>query len=270
MRQSIKYSLLIVSLLITSQFLGQGRVDGFIKGKGDLDLVLGGSFEINKKYFAGTTKINLTRDIRLASVFVAYGITNKLEVNFSLPYVNVNGAVKGIQDPAIFFKYKYFERKGGVLKTDFILAAGFSSNITKYQTEGGSALGQQAKVIDIRPVFQIYLPKSLFFTIQTGYSYKFSPVPNSVPLAVKFGIAKAKLYIDVWYEYQYSFGGLDYRGTPVPSTFRELGVDYHKIGGTIYKPIGERLGAFLGASYVLLGRNVSQGFGINLGVVFKF
>ena len=101
--------ILTILFLITLLFsYGQGRVDGFFKGKGNLDFVIGGGFENNRNYFAGTNKIALGRDIVIANTFIAYGITNRLDVNFSLPFISVNGNTSGFQDASLFFKYKLF------------------------------------------------------------------------------------------------------------------------------------------------------------------
>ena len=270
---------LIISLLFVLPVLfsyGQGRVDGFFKGKGNLDFVVSGGYENNKNYFAGKNKIALGREIVIANTFIAYGITDRLDVNFSLPYIMVNTNTKGLQDASLFLKYKLFRinkerfaRCPSWLNGDMAIAGGVSSNFTDYQTEGGNAIGQQAKTIDLRPVLQMYFPQGVFATLQAGYTYKINPVPNSLSPAIKVGVANSKLYADVWYEYQYSFGGLDYQGTPSPSSFRELGVNFHKIGTTVYAPIKNKFGIFAGASYIISGRNTSQGLGVNAGIVLK-
>ena len=265
-------------ILIMFNSFGQGRVDGFFKGQGNLDVVFSGGYENNRSYFAGTNKITLGRKIVIANVYLAFGITDRLDVNFSLPYISVNKNTKGFQDASLFFKYKLWSINNARRLFHYLpagynatlsVAGGVSSNFTDYQTEGGSALGQQAKTIDLRPVLQIPLPKGMFATLQAGYTYKFDPVPNSFSPAIKIGVAGSKIYADVWYEYQHSFGGLDYQGTPVPSSFQELGVNFHKIGGTLYTPIKQRFGVFLGATYILTGRNTSQGLGLNAGIVLK-
>jgi len=262
----MKYVLFLI--LLNSYFHGysQGRVDGFYKGKGNFDAVLSGGYEHNPYYFAGRNKITLTRDIYILNTFLAYGITDKFDVNFSLPYINVNNNEKSLQDLSLTLKHLIFKLPS---KTSISGSLGFSSNLTNYQTGGGSAIGQQAKVIDGRIVIHQPLKNSIFLTAQTGYSYKFNPTPSALPFAIKLGIAHAKFYADVWYEYQYSFGGLDYKGTPAPMSFKELGVDYHKIGATFYKQIKKKLGVVIGGSYVFLGRNSVQGFGINAGIVYK-
>lgn len=276
--------IVIVMIMTSVLAYGQGRVDGFFKGKGNLDIAIGTNFEANPKYYAGTNLINLQRNILSANAFFAYGITNKLDVNVSIPYVNVNGVEGGIQDPAIFFKYQLFSfgayhvetglnQDGLRMRSEprvFVsIAGGFSSNITDYQTGGGSALGQQAKTIDIRPVIHIKLDPSAFITLQGGYNYKFDPVPHAIPFAAKIGVAKANWYADLWYDGQYGIGGFDYQGAIKPPSFRQLGVSYHKVGGTFYKPINHQLGWYGGLAYVLAGRNISKGVAANVGVVYK-
>jgi len=267
-------NLLGVVLIVTTSFSAftQGRVDGFLKGKGNLDIAVGTNVELNERFYAGNNLIDLSRTIVSANTFFAYGIANNLDVNVSIPFVSVNVVENNLQDVALFLKYQFTQLKladGKKGKINFLIAGGFSSNITNYETEGGSAIGQQAKVLDIRPVIHYQTNSGFFTTLQGGYNYKFDPVPDAAVFAAKIGLAKANWYADLWYDGQIGRGGLDYLGIPAPASFRELGVDYHKIGGTFYKPVKERLGIYGGASYVLDGRNISKGIGFSLGLVFK-
>ncbi len=258
--------LMILIGLVSINGFSQGRVDGFFKGKGNLDFVLGGGYESNTNYFAGRDKVVLQRNVTLYNSFLAYGITDQLDINMSLPYVDVNDVEKDFQDYSVFLKYKVVDKNGWTIS----LVSGFSSNVIDYQTEGGNAIGQQAKTVDGRLVVHYFASNGMFFTTQGGYSYRNNPVPHSVPLTLKVGLAKSKYYFDVWYDFQHGIDGFDYRGDPRPPTFRALGVSYHKIGGTFYKPLFKHLGAYVGTSYVLTGRNVSQGIGVNAGIVLKY
>ncbi|NQY09715.1 MAG: hypothetical protein HRT71_09405 [Flavobacteriales bacterium] len=113
------------------------------------------------------------------------------------------------------------------------LAAGFSGNLINYNTEGLNAIGQQAKVIDVRPLVHYFANNGWFATGQVAYNYKFDPVPTAANASIKLDKAAAKYYFYYWYDYQLSFGGLDYRGIPAPTTFRELGVDCTKLAQLI-------------------------------------
>ncbi len=247
---------------------GQSPVDGFFKGKGHYEAVVGGGFSLNGNFYAGTDKVALTRKGIYTNLFLAAGVTGRLDVYANIPYVAVNGE-GDLQDGSIYIKYKILEKPLSSGSFSISLAAGYSTNLTDYQTEGGDAIGQQAQVLDIRPVLHYARNSGWFYTLQGGYQSKGAPVPNSMAIGAKVGKAGEKNYFDIWYDFQNAFGGLDYRGTPAPSTFRELGVSYQRVGATYYRPLLPWLGAFVGTSYAITGRNVGQGPGMSAGVVFK-
>jgi hypothetical protein len=267
-RYTVKNTFCILFTLLTLHSFSQGRVDGFYKGKGNTDIVLGGGAEFSSIYFAGRDKLNLARTIYNANIFVAIGLFDNLDVYLAAPYVVINSE-QSVQDGSVFLKLKAWNKAFDKGNLTISLAAGVSSNLADYQTEGASAIGQEAKVIDIRPVVHYFSKNGWFCTTQAAYNYKSDPTPAAFAASLKVGKATGKHYFDFWYDHQTSFGGLDYRGTPRPSTFRELGVDFHKVGATYYRPLFDRLGFFLGTSYVVTGRNVSQGIGVNLGFVLK-
>lgn len=79
------------------------------------------------------------------------------------------------------------------------------------------------------------------------------------------------MYYDLWFDFQNAMGGKDYRGTGAlaPTTFRELGFSYRRIGGVIYKQAKDNLGYFLSAYRTLGGRNTFLSNMISVGVVLK-
>lgn len=259
---------LILFSLILSNVIGQNKIDGFYKGQSNMDFVLGGGIEGSANYFAGTDLVGIGRLISNVNFFYSAGVTDWFDVNLSVPFVMISSEF-GLQDASLYLKFRMFEKEMEKGKLSVTIAPGFSRYLTNYQTEGISAIGQQATTFDLRPLVHFQWNSGWFITGQTSYMYRLSPVPSSVNGGLKVGFAAANYYYDFWVDHQTSFGGLDYLGTPAPSTFRELGVNYTKIGGTFYTPIKKRWGFFAGASFVLFGRNVSQGAGLNLGFVFK-
>lgn len=245
----------------------QGRVDGFYKGKGNIELAYGGGVEFASHYFAGRDKIELSRAILNTSLTVGTGLFDRLDLYMNIPYVSINEA-SSVQDGSVFLKYLVARKEFSNSELSFSFAGGYSSNLADYETEGINAIGQRAKIVDIRPLVH-YRFGAWFATLQFAYNYKFDPIPNATNGSFKIGQATAKYYFDVWYENQHTFGGFDYLGTPEPPSFRELGVSYHKAGGTFYVPFGKRLGFYTGLAYVLSGRNIGQGPIINIGFVLK-
>lgn len=265
----VKFYYFFIICFVFNAFSGvcQGRVDGFYKGKGSIEVGLGGGIEFDNVYFAGTNKINLSREIRNASLFIGAGLTDKLDLYLNIPYVSI-GNFQSVQDGSVFLKYQLFKKEIASGKLSFSLASGYCGNLSDYKISGVDAIGQQAKVIDIRPLVHYEL-NGWFATIQYAYNYKFDPVPSAVTGSIKFGYAASKFYVDVWYENQYTKGGFDYLGTPTPPSFRELGVNFNRIGATYYMPFGKRVGAYTGTYYTLNGRNIGQGPYVSLGIILK-
>jgi hypothetical protein len=257
---------------MTSVFVGsyaQGRIDGFYKGSGNGSAVLGLGFEDSKMYYAGDEKLDLGRTVIYGSIFTAYGITHDLDVSVSLPYI-ASDDNRNFQDISLWLKYRLFEKPVTAGTIELSLAGGFSTPVSDYDLGGLNDIGQQATIIDFRGMIHYKNDSGWFTTLQSGFSFKLEETPNSLPVTLKVGKAGAKWYYDLYYDFQHSFGGIDYRGTPRPQNFREFGVDYHKIGGTLFKPFSENFGGYIGLSYVLTGRNVFTGATYGLGLVYNF
>lgn len=266
MKKSLVVSLLFFSSL---QIFSQGPIDGFYKGKGNVSSVLGIGFEDTKSYFAGREKIDLSRSLFYGNLYGAYGITNNLDASISIPYL-VSDDNRDFQNISIFLKYKVFQKDFENGKLEISLAGGFSTPISNYDIGGLNDIGQQTTIINTRGVLHYQCNSGWFTTLQSGYSFKLEKVPNSIPFVIKVGQASSEWYYDVFYDFQHSFGGIDYLGTPRPQNFRAFGVDYHKVGGTAFKPFTDALGMYVSLSYIVSGRNVFQGPAYGLGVVYNF
>lgn len=257
---------LLSALLLGSCFARcQGLVDGFFKGKGNVDVALSATYQGSSKYFAGTNLINYSRSILSLSAFAEYGITEKWDVIGNVPVVNFS-----FQDAGVFTKYQLL--KTTLFKHSFsiIPAVGVSFPLSNYETESGQAIGQKATIISSRVVLQQELPKGMFLQVQSGYNYAIDPVTSSFPISMKWGISFGKSYADLWFDHQTGFGDKDYQGSTPFLSFRELVVSYNRIGGVFYHQLQKKTGVFLNYSYVLNGRNIGKSFGVGAGGVFKF
>ncbi len=247
----------------------QGKIDGFYRGSGNASTSLGLGYEDTPNYFVGTEKSDIGRTLFFGSAFVAYGITPDFDINTSLPFFVSNDKLR-VQDITLFLKYRFYTFEFENSRLEISSGLGFSSPLSDYETGGLNDIGQRATILETRGMFHYHCNTGWFLTLQSGYSFKFEEVPNSFPLTFKAGRAMSKWYYDVWYDYQNSSGGIDYRGTPPPQNFKEIGVDYHKAGGTIYRPLGQDFGIYASFSYTISGRNVFQGAGYGIGLVYNF
>lgn len=261
----MKTALLFVFITGISFFgISQGLLDGYLKGKKNLDLAFSAVYESSEKFYAGTQSLALPRDIFSIGAFGAYGITNKWDVVVNIPLINGQ-----LQDGAIGTKYQLLKTKIGGKNLSILPALTFATPLSNYNTENSQSVGQRATLLSPRLIIQQSLPFGLFIQLQSGYNYAISPVASSVPFSAKVGGGFGKLYVDLWYDYQKGFGDKDYSGSVPYSSFRELVVNYNRIGGVIYYTIKEKTGMFLNYSYTINGRNTAQAIGIGVGVVFK-
>ncbi len=265
----MKHFFLVVFIIFASEGFSQGQIDGFYRGQDHLTTVLGFGHEDNKDYLIGREQSDLCRTTRYFNIFAAYGITDQLDIQASLPYIE-NERYNQFQDLGIFSKYMFYDTSttSGNLQLSFGL--GFSTPLSDYPIGGLFDIGQQATVIDTRALIHYQWNSNWFVTAQSGFSFKFDEVPNSLPVVIKAGRAANKWYYDVFYDYQHSFGGIDYRGTPSPQNFMELAVDYHKIGATLYRNIYQGFGAYVNYAQIVGGRNTFQGPRYGFGLVYDF
>ena len=271
LKEKVMKKLIFLVCIILSLFesSAQGKIDGFYRGQGNATAVVGFGFEDGKNYFAGTDKKDISRSLYYANLYGSYGISNDLDVSMSIPYLSSNKN-NGLQDLSLFVKYRVFNSELSSGKLQLSIATGFSTPLSNYTIGGLNDIGQQATVIESRLMVHYHLNNGWFATLQSGYSFKLEEVPDALPITFKAGKATGNWYYDFYYDYQHSFGGIDYLGTPSPQNFKELGADFHKLGGTVYKSFSKNLGAFISLSYVISGRNVFQGPGYGLGLVYDF
>ncbi len=268
--------IVIISFLIGISSFSQGPIDGYGKGKGNFAIGTSFNREKNGDFFAGSNTIFLPRNIQSYSLFGIYGITNKLDVQLNIPYVNLNsGQEQNFHDGSIYLKYKVLNNKNKLGSLDIFGATGFYQPLSDYEVNGGSAIGQQNNAIDARVVIQQNFKKGLFVSLQSGHFWKTNPTPNAILSSLKVGFANSKIYADIFIEHHESLGGTDYLGTGTldPATrggFISLGIGYTRIGGTVYKNVYKNFGAFVGGSYTVSGRNIGKATRIGLGIVYNF
>ena len=263
------FFIIIISLWFSFSLAAQPAVDGFMKGKGNIDVVGGLTFDSFLKFHASDGLASLSRTTTSASVFASAGITKWLDAQINIPYVMTASNWSNLQDISVFLKGRFLNKtlKKGTFYS--LVATGFSTPISNYPTQGLNAIGQQATAVDVRLVMQYFANNGWFGMLQVGFTGRSTPTPTSVPVAVKIGKAANNYYFDIYYDFQNAEGGSDYRdGTN--RAFTTLGVSYHKLGGTFYKPFNEgKRGIALGAYSVLAGRNVGQSIGGSAAFIYK-
>lgn len=247
------------------------QMDGFNKGKGNMDLVLSLGYEQGLDYYLAEGTAGLSRDRVSASFFAARGITDRLDVQLSIPFISTNGS-GGLQDGQLFVKWLPVRARAGNGEFSLGVGVGASAPLSDYETEGLGAIGQQATSGIGLGIAQYRWDAGTFISLIAGQSAVSAPTPDATIATFRVGRATNAYFGELYLQYQESHGGKDYRGTGelAPSTFKELGVDFLRAGAKYYRPFGTRYGWVVETAYNLAGRNVDQSVLLAGSVIIHF
>lgn len=285
----MKNYFLLIFFIPASFLFSQGPIDGYLKGKGNLDMAVGMNFSRSKDYFGVNDQVyNLPYSADMFSVFGQYGITDKLDAVATIPFIFGQFENK-FQDMGLFLKYrpiyKEFNKKG---KFGTILSGGYTFPMSDYTPDATGALGQRAQIFPLRLVSQVEFYKGFFFNVTGTYNirvdklsqetinyitelnpdFKLADPENSAVFLMRAGMATTHHFFEVFLEYQKTFGGVDY----VPDVLQPsqlYGVDYLKVGTTYYYGF-ETNGIALNTSFIPRGRNIGNIFSVSLSFILKF
>ncbi|MCC7244884.1 MAG: hypothetical protein IT269_04340 [Saprospiraceae bacterium] len=288
---SMKPVLLLFIWSILSSFCAhaQGPLDGYMKGRGNLDLAPSVSLN-NATRFSGLggQLYQESYSGRMLSLFAEYGVTERFDL------VGVAAAVftearSGLQDGGLYVKYRIFqENTSAKSQLSLILATGASFPISDYEPTASGALGQKAVVAPVRLITQWASPWGVFVNLTGGYNWrlddlkeediakvrKFRPdyAPDAPPdfttLLFKVGFPARHYYLDAWVEKQFTKGGANYI-QDVPDLPQAWGVSYTQVGGVFYYSPSGKNGVYVSGGYFINGRNTSLLSRLTFGAVFK-
>ena len=132
-------------LFIFSSSHAQTDADGILMTKNNFCAGVMYNYSSWKNYWEGTHKrdnANLgTVSTQMLGIMGIYGVTNKLDVLFSIPYVKTKATggqlhgMKGIQDLSLWIKYLPFEKKIGMGTLSLYTLAGFSFPLSDYNPD---------------------------------------------------------------------------------------------------------------------------------------
>lgn len=267
----------------------QGPLDGYLKGRGALDLAPSISFNRASDFAGPGGQIYGTPyQGSLLSLFAEYGVSKKVDLVATAAYVFTENQ-SGLQDGGLYAKYRPVRKKlGAAGQLDLLLGTGASFPIADYTPTETGALGQKAVTLPARIIAQWETPWGIFLNLTTGYNWRLdrlapadiarvrSQRPDYLPgqpphfstLLLKIGLPTKHYYLDGWLERQRTIGGADYQPDVVDLP-QAYGVSYTQVGGTGYYSENGRTGFFLSGAYILGGRNTSRIRRVTLGMVFK-
>jgi hypothetical protein len=291
-----QYSILL--LLLTSGKLtafAQTESDGIMMQKNNICIGPMYSYSSWKNYWEGTLKrenLNLgTVSTQMISVMGNYGITNKLNVLFGVPYVATKTTAgtlhsqNGIQDGSLWLKWMPIERKLG--KGDFSIygIAGVSAPLTNYVADYlPLAIGMRSKTLSLRAMGDYQLGK-FFFTASGTYIFRSNikidrdayyttemhntnevRMPNVINWTIRTGYRQPDFIAEVFLDNMITQGGFDITRNNMP--FPSNTMNATRLGTWIKYELHVPRGLSLIATgnYVIAGRNMGQATTISGGI----
>jgi len=250
-------------------------------------------------YWEGTLKRNNLNIGTLSTnsymVMGNYGLTNKLDLLFSVPYVTTNASAgtlagqKGIQDLTVTLKWLGYQTQigTGIFTAHAILTG--SIPLTNYDPNFlPVSIGLQSRTISLRGLVNyqvgrffvaaagqyterdnITINQNAYFTTQEIYSNNVY-MPNMNNVLVSAGYRSLKLNIEAIVQQSTTLGGFDITRNNMP--FPSNTMNWTTAGGLVKYSFDGVTGLELtaGGNYVLKGRNVGQSTDFFGGVQYVF
>lgn len=291
----MKYIILVLNLLTISLY-SQTDIDGLFMDKNMFcSGIVAGSSNFDHYWEGNLFRDNLnmgTVSNSFISVMGNYGLTDKLNLIASAPYISTNATAgnmqgqKGFQDLSLFVKYAMYKNK--IAKGDFqiIGVGGISIPMTDYLSDivplsiglhSNQALARLILDYENQNYYitasgsymyrdNIKLDRNTYYTDRMHYSNEVE-MPNATLLNLRTGYRNEKFIADVFYEYFNTIGGFDIprNGMPFPSNDMEA----HKLG--IYFKVETPVNglSILGSGFTTFtGRNMGRFNGFNFGAFY--
>ncbi len=270
----------------------QGPIDGYMKDRGKLDLAVGLSATGASTFIGGEGEtIDQGFRAQLLGLFGAYGITDRLDVVVSVPYV-VTDATSGLQDGALFAKGLFWRKPFGpdtkrLGTLDLIGALGIQLPLSDYEVVANGAIGQRAQIVQPRLLAQ-WNGTGYFVSALAGYNYRFDGLDeaelariqrtrpgyrpeqpyDNINVLLRAGYPGQRFYIDAWVEFQRTLGGGNFTAD-VEELAQAYDVDYQQIGGTLYYSESTHWGFAASGASVLGGKNTSEFWRLSGTLIYK-
>lgn len=291
----------IVCLFIFTNLNAQTDIDGIMMTKNNFCTGIVYSHSSWKNYWEGTLKRdneNLgTVSTQMVGIMGNYGLTDKLNVLFGVPYVRTKASagslkgMKGVQDLSLWIKWMPLDTKLG--RGDFSLygVAGYSFPLTDYVADFlPMSIGLRSRNLSIRAIADyqvgkvfftasgtyvhrsnIKIDREAYYTTEMHYS-KEVEMPNAASFNFRTGYRSNTLIAELVLSNWTTLGGFDITRNNMPFPSNEMNATR---GGVAFKYTPKRLpGLSLIAfsNVTITGRNVGQAtdFGGGLFYVFDF
>ena len=224
-----------------------------------------------------------------------YGITNKLNFLFSVPYVWTKASagtlhgVNGIQDLSLMLKYKLLEKKYGKGKFSLLALGGFSFPVSNYVADYQPlAIGLRSKNLTGRVIADyeynrmfitgtaayihrsnIEIDRDFYYTDEPHYTNEVK-MPDAASFQVRLGYRGSLFGAEAIVSNWTTLGGFDISRNNMPFPSNEMNATMAGFNVKCNPRALPGLSVMVGGNYTLAGRNMGQAIGANGAVMYVF
>lgn len=289
--------LLMCATMLTTKVNAQTDMDAIMMEKKQFCVGPMAGYSSWKDYWEGTFKrdnANLGRvSTEMYSVMGNYGISNKLNVLFNLPYVKTRASagqlhgMKGIQDLSLWIKYMPVEMSLGRGLFSVYTIGGLSLPASNYVADFlPLSIGAHSKNISLRLMTDyqlgqwfatgsatyvnrsnITIDRTAYYTTEMHYSNKVK-LPDVMQYNFRTGIRNERLIAEAVLSQWSTLGGFDItkNNMPFPSNNMDMTTVGINFKYNLKNPAGMSLTG--GAHQTVAGRNVGEALAVNLGIFY--
>jgi hypothetical protein len=250
-----------------------------------------------KNYWEGTLKrenLNLgTVSSTMFSIMGNYGITNKLNVMFGLPYIKTKASAgqlsgqKGIQDLSLWVKWKVYSKKLGTGRLSLFAIGGYSLPASDYTADFlPMSIGVESKNLSLRAMADyqkdkwfatasatyihrsnIELDRVSYYTTEMHYTNEVK-MPDAASFNLRVGYRNRGIIVETVADNWTTLGGFDITRNNMPFASNKMNAT--RVGFNFKYPMKflPQLAVVGNVMTTVAGRNVGQSTGFNAGIFY--
>lgn len=291
------FLLFIFSFIISRQLSAQTDADAIMMTKNNFCTGAMYNYSSWKNYREGTFKrdnANLgTVSTKMIGIMGNYGISDKLNVLFSIPYVQTKASagtlhgLKGVQDLSLWIKWNPYEKKLGPGTLSLYGIAGYSFPVTNYVADYlPLSIGLRSKNLSIR-VMTDYQVGDWFATASATYVYRSNitidrnsyyttemhytnevEMPDAMQYNFRTGLRNDRFIAEAVLSNWTTQGGFDITKNNMPFPSNKMNMTAVGVNGKYNVKAVAGLSVIGGGNYTIAGRNVGQRTSIYGGVFY--
>ena len=295
----IKPVILIWPLVITGAVSAQTDIDGLMMEKNAFCVGPMAGYSSWKNYWEGTLKrdnANLgTVSTTVFSIMGNYGLTNKLNILFGLPYIKTKASAgqlkgqKGLQDLALWIKWKGYSKKIGSGRLSLFLIGGYSLPVSDYTADFlPLSIGLESKNLSVRGMADyqkgswfatvsgtyvrrsnIKIDRDAYYTTEMHYSNEVE-MPDMAAFNFRAGYRDKGLIAEATADNMTTLGGFDITRNNMPFPSNKMNATRIGFNFKYDMPFHPNLSLTGNAFTTVAGRNVGQSSGFNAGIFYVF